>query len=270
MRHLKSGRKLKRNSSHRKALLNNLATSLFEHKKIVTTEAKAKELRAFAEGLITKAKHALRNEKLGLLPEGHKVDIHNRRIVGKFIRNKAVLQELFDTIAPMVEERPGGYTRVVKLGSRRGDGSPTAIIELVDWSAPQDGAVSTKSRRKGKATQQTIPSKKQKGADKDVTPSETQATSDKIAELDATLPETADANLETTETQEEIQVVSQEEIVAEASEEPIAEAVQEPVSQAEPEEIIPQETADDSKDLEAKADDTSATDSDTENQENKS
>lgn len=148
MRHQKSGRKLKRTSTHRKSLLNNLATALFEHKKVFTTEAKAKELRPFAESLITKAKNALKREKQGLLPEGHKVDIHNRRIVGRVIRSKAVLQELFDTIAPMVEERQGGYSRIIKTGFRRGDGGRTAIIELVDWSAPQDGAVSKKSKRK--------------------------------------------------------------------------------------------------------------------------
>lgn len=128
--------------------MRNLATALFEHKKIATTEAKAKELRPFAEALITKAKHALLKEKQGLLPEGQKVDIHNRRIVARLISNKAVLQELFDTIAPMVEERPGGYCRVIKTGFRRGDAGRTAIIELVDWAAPQDGAFSTKAKKK--------------------------------------------------------------------------------------------------------------------------
>jgi large subunit ribosomal protein L17 len=148
MRHLKSGRKLNRTSSHRKALLRTLATSLFEHKKIATTEAKAKELRPYAERLITKAKHALLREKQGLLPEGQTLDIHNRRIVYRDIRNKAVLEELFDTIAPMVEDRPGGYTRITKTGFRRGDGGRTAIIELVDWSAPQDGAVALKGKKR--------------------------------------------------------------------------------------------------------------------------
>ncbi len=147
MRHLKSGRKLNRTSSHRKALLRTLATALFEHKKIATTEAKAKELRPYAERLITKAKHALQREKQGL-PDGQSIDIHNRRIVYRDIRNKAVLEELFDTIAPLVEDRPGGYTRIIKTGFRRGDGGRTAIIELVDWSAPQDGAVSLKGKKR--------------------------------------------------------------------------------------------------------------------------
>ncbi len=131
MRHLVSGRKLKRTSSHRRSLMRNLATALFEHKKLETTEAKAKELRPYAERLITKAKSALAREKQGLLPEGQTIDIHNRRIVSRYLSSKAVLQELFDTIAPAVETRAGGYTRIVKTGIRRGDASPMAIIELV-------------------------------------------------------------------------------------------------------------------------------------------
>ncbi|HRP01216.1 MAG TPA: 50S ribosomal protein L17 [Candidatus Kapabacteria bacterium] len=148
MRHQVAGRKLKRTHSHRKALLNNLATQLFEHKKVHTTEAKAKELRSFAEKLISKAKHALIREKQGELPTGQTIDIHNRRQVGRVIRNKAVLQELFDSIAPAVESRNGGFTRVIKTGVRRGDNARTAIIELVDFAAQQDGASSTKRKKK--------------------------------------------------------------------------------------------------------------------------
>ncbi len=148
MRHLVSGRKLKRTSSHRKALLANLATELFRHKSIKTTEAKAKELRPYAESLITKAKNALIKEKAGLLPEGSVIDVHNRRIVARHIRVKEVLSELFDSIAPLVIDRNGGYTRVTKTGIRHGDASRTAIIELVDYSAPQDGAASMKKKKK--------------------------------------------------------------------------------------------------------------------------
>lgn len=150
MRHKIKGRKLNRTSSHRKALMRSLASALFEHKKISTTLAKAKELRPYAEKLITKAKHAVINEKQGLLPEGQTIDIHNRRIVYKNIRKKAVLQELFDVIAPLVEERDGGYSRIIKTGHRRGDGSSQAIIELVDWSAPKDGASNMKSKKRRK------------------------------------------------------------------------------------------------------------------------
>lgn len=152
MRHLKKGRALTRTSSHKKALMRTLAASLFEHKKISTTEAKAKELRPYAEKLISKAKRALAKEKQGLLPQGQTIDVHNRRVVYRDIRSKAIVQELFDTIAPLVAERPGGYTRIIKTGRRLGDSSRTAIIELVDWSAPQDGATSFKTKKKGKPT----------------------------------------------------------------------------------------------------------------------
>jgi large subunit ribosomal protein L17 len=129
-----------------------MATSLFEHKKIHTTEAKAKELRPYAESLITKAKTALAREKQNLLPEGQSIDIHSRRMVYRTIRNKGVLQELFDSIAPVVENRNGGYCRITKTGTRRGDAGRTAIIELVDWSAPVDGATSLKRKKKTKST----------------------------------------------------------------------------------------------------------------------
>ena len=144
MRHGYAGRKLKRTASHKRALMANLVTSLFEHKRLVTTLAKAKELRPFAEQLITRARNAHRSEKSGAITG---VDIHNRRMVGRFIKNKGVLQELFDTIAPLVAERDGGYTRITKLGLRRGDASETAMIELVDWSNPQDGRSSSTRRR---------------------------------------------------------------------------------------------------------------------------
>lgn len=215
MRHLKSGRKLKRTSSHRKALLKNMATSLFEHKKLFTTEAKAKELRPYAEVLITKAKHALSNEKQGALPNGQTVDIHNRRVVGRSIRNKAVLQELFDTIAPMVEERQGGYTRIVKTGTRRGDAGRTAIIELVDWAAPQDGAVNKKSRRKpGAKAKTTAPAKEVKAVKE--------------------IKNTEEAPLATSELIEE--AVAPVEVIETISETVVAEAQpEEPVTEVQPE-----------------------------------
>ena len=150
MRHLKSGRKLKRTASHRRALMCNMATSLLQHKRIATTEAKAKELRPFVERLITKAKNAYLAEQNGQLENGHTVDIHTRRIVGRYIRDKAVLQELFDAIAPVVENRPGGYARIVKTGTRLGDGGRTAVIELVDWAEQVDGRASLGRKKKRK------------------------------------------------------------------------------------------------------------------------
>lgn len=143
----------------------NMATDLFLHKKIVTTEAKAKELRPFAEALITRARIALRNEQNGILPNSRPnkngevikstTDFNQRRQVGRFIKNKAVLQELFDTIAPAVLTRDGGYTRIIKLGPRRGDGGKEAIIELVDFALPQDGVVRLKKKQSARPMKAT-------------------------------------------------------------------------------------------------------------------
>lgn len=160
MRHRNSGKKLGRTASHKAAMLRNMASSLFEHKKIKTTEAKAKELRPYAEKLITRAKNALLNEKNGQLPEGQTIDLHSRREVGRFIRQKGVLQELFDSIAPVVIDRDGGYTRIVKTGIRRGDAGATAIIELVDWANKQDGVVSLKKKKAVTVKKKTTTTKK--------------------------------------------------------------------------------------------------------------
>lgn len=222
MRHQKSGRKLKRTSSHKRALLRNLATALFEHKKIATTEAKAKELRPYAEKLITKAKTALKREKQGLLPEGQKIDIHNRRIVSGYLSSKAVLQELFDAIAPVVEERPGGYTRIVKTGIRRGDAGRTAIIELVDWSAPQDGAVSTKKKRKpakGKAQAEPVKAAKAAPAKKKSTKAEKEVAApaepaDELTNAAVNEPEVIAPEVAAEEVQEEIQIQAEESAIA--------------------------------------------------------
>src|SRR5260221_1103219 len=126
MRHRKSGRKLKRTASHRKATLIALSTALLRHKKIRTTVAKAKETRMFVEKLITRAKNAVATE-------GDKKDVHARREVARYIKDRVVVTELFTEIAPKVANRAGGYTRVVKLGQRFGDGAEVALLELVDF-----------------------------------------------------------------------------------------------------------------------------------------
>lgn len=119
MIHSVKGKKLGRTASHRAALLNALATSLLKYKRIKTTEAKAKETRTFVEKLITKAK---------------KNDLHVRRQLLAVVNDKDVVKELFSEIIPKIGERPGGYTRVVKLGNRIGDAAPMAILELVDYN----------------------------------------------------------------------------------------------------------------------------------------
>lgn len=116
MRHRAKGRQLSRTSTHKRAMLNNMATSLFEHGGIVTTAAKAKELRPFAEKLITLARRG---------------DLHARRLVQQKIKNREIVGRLFTEIGPRFAGRPGGYTRILKLGHRVGDGAETARIELL-------------------------------------------------------------------------------------------------------------------------------------------
>jgi large subunit ribosomal protein L17 len=112
----KKGARLGGGPAHQKLILSNLATALFEHGRITTTEAKARALRPVAERLITKAK---------------KGDLHNRRLVLRTVRDKGVVHALFTEIAPQFAERPGGYTRITKIGPRKGDNAPMAVIELV-------------------------------------------------------------------------------------------------------------------------------------------
>ena len=119
MRHGKKIIKLGRKSAHRKAMLGNMAVSLFEHKRITTTSTKAKALKIFVEPLITKSKNDT---------------VHNRRICYSKLRNKLGVKIFFDEISKKVADRPGGYTRVIKLGNRLGDNASMAMIELVDFN----------------------------------------------------------------------------------------------------------------------------------------
>ncbi|MHA4809873.1 50S ribosomal protein L17 [Flavitalea flava] len=119
MRHGDKIKNLSRTASHRKALLSNLAAQLITHKRIVTTLAKAKALRVYVEPLITKSKENT---------------THQRRIVFSYLQDKEAVIELFGTIAAKVAGRPGGYTRIIKLGARLGDNAETAMIELVDFN----------------------------------------------------------------------------------------------------------------------------------------
>ena len=119
MRHQRSGKKLGRDSAHRKALHSNMCGALFEHGRIQTTEAKAKELRPIAEKLITLARKDPMN-------------VAAQRQAVAFLRSKDSVHNLFHTVGPRFTERPGGYTRIVKLGPRLGDSAPMAYIELVD------------------------------------------------------------------------------------------------------------------------------------------
>jgi large subunit ribosomal protein L17 len=147
MRHLKSGRKLKRTSSHRRATLAALSTSLILHKRIRTTVAKAKEARMVVEKLVTRAKNAVAKESASAPKQ-----VAARRVLFAFLRNKAAVSTLFKEIAPKVASRPGGYTRVVKLGRRHGDGAELAVLELVDFNVGQEKAAKKAAAKKKEKT----------------------------------------------------------------------------------------------------------------------
>ncbi len=147
MRHGKKGNKLSRTASHRKALFMNLGCQLITHKRITTTLAKAKALRTYIEPLITKTKNT----------ESKEVIMHNHRIVFSYLNDKAAVKELFTVVAPKVAGRPGGYTRIIKLGARTGDNAEIAMIELVDFNEVYGKGIGTaaepakKTRRAGGA-----------------------------------------------------------------------------------------------------------------------
>lgn len=144
MRHGKKFNHLSRTSSHRKAMLSNMACSLIQHKRINTTVAKAKALRKFVEPIITKSK--LDNT-------------HNRRLVFSSLKDKYAVAELFREVAPKVADRPGGYTRIIKLGNRLGDAADMAMIELVDfnevYSLDEKSSKKKSTRRAGKKSKET-------------------------------------------------------------------------------------------------------------------
>ena len=145
MRHGDKIKNLSRTKSHRDALLSNLAVALITHKKIVTTVAKAKALRVYVEPLITKSKTNT---------------THQRRVVFSYLQDKAAITELFSAIAEKVAGRPGGYTRIIKLGARTGDNAEMALIELVDFNdiygkGKGETKETTKKTRRSRSTKKT-------------------------------------------------------------------------------------------------------------------
>jgi large subunit ribosomal protein L17 len=131
MRHSKVINHLGRTSSHRKAMLANMASSLILHKRIATTTAKAKALRTFVEPLITKSKED---------------STHSRRVVFSYLKDKNAVAELFREVSPKIAERPGGYTRILKTGNRLGDNADMCILELVDYNEAMLGGEATKTK----------------------------------------------------------------------------------------------------------------------------
>ncbi|MCH2490642.1 MAG: 50S ribosomal protein L17 [Flavobacteriales bacterium] len=149
MRHGKKFNHLGRKTAHRKSMLANMACSLIEHKRINTTVAKAKALKQFVEPMITKSKEDT---------------THNRRIVYRKLRQKEAVAELFRDVAAKVGDRPGGYTRIIKLGNRLGDNADMAMIELVDYNELYNAGKATKKKstrrsRRGSGSKSTAPAK---------------------------------------------------------------------------------------------------------------
>jgi large subunit ribosomal protein L17 len=166
MRHRRKNNQLGRTSSHRKAMMSNMATSLILHKRITTTLAKAKELKKFIEPVITRAKTD---------------STHNRRICFSILSDKKAIAELFREISPKVADRPGGYTRILKTGNRAGDNAEMCIIELVDYNQVM---LSAKEEKAGKTTRRRrAPGKKKAGEEKgEVKTKKTAKKEDKPAE----------------------------------------------------------------------------------------
>jgi large subunit ribosomal protein L17 len=133
MRHLNSGRKLNRSGSHRRSLFRNLVLSLLRHGRITTTDAKAKELRRYADKMVTLGKQG---------------DLNARRMAFAFMQSRDAVKKLFDELAPQFKERPGGYTRVVKLERRRGDAAPLSVIEFIGTS--EDSAAKKPKKKAAK------------------------------------------------------------------------------------------------------------------------
>jgi len=163
MRHRVAGRKLSRHTQHRELMFRNMLVSLLEHERIKTTLAKAKELRSWADRIITL---------------GKKTNLQARRQAFALLRNKGIVKKLFDKIAPQLKEREGGYTRIYKMGWRQGDGAPLSLVELVTYTAPEEKKKSTITKakeaiekvtpkRKGKEEKKQKEKEKEKGKEKE-------------------------------------------------------------------------------------------------------
>ena len=146
MRHNKAVNHLGRKSGHRKALLANMASSLILHKRIITTEAKAKALKPYLEPLVTKSKEDT---------------THNRRVVFSYLKDKNAVSELFRTIAPKIADRPGGYLRILHVGFRQGDAAEMALIEFVDFN---EAALAGSAKKEAKKTTRRSRAKKAEAA----------------------------------------------------------------------------------------------------------
>ncbi|MBK6267240.1 50S ribosomal protein L17 [Marivirga sp. S37H4] len=184
MRHGKKFNHLSRTAPHRKAMLANMASSLIASKRITTTVAKAKALRQYVEPLLTKSKEDT---------------THNRRIVFSYLKNKESIKELFDEIGAKIASRPGGYTRIIKLGSRLGDDAEMALIELVDYNENLLGEKAEKKKpttrrsRRGGGSKETAEKKSNDVEAKDDTEKKSKAKKSEAKEVKAESSEDSDA-----------------------------------------------------------------------------
>jgi large subunit ribosomal protein L17 len=151
MRHRVAGRKLSRHTQHRELMFRNMLVSLLQHERIKTTLAKGKELRSWADRIISLGKQGT---------------LHARRRAFALLRNEGIVKKLFDEIAPKLKNREGGYTRVFKLGWRQGDGAPLSLVELVTFSHPEEKKKSTITKAK-EVLEKVTPRKKEKGEKKE-------------------------------------------------------------------------------------------------------
>ena len=154
MRHGDKQNNLGRKKAHREALLSNLAIQLITHKRIVTTLAKAKALRTYVEPLVTKTKKTASKEEI----------MHNHRVVFSYLNDKAAVKELFTVVAPKIAARPGGYTRIIKLGIRPGDNAEKAMIELVDFNEIYGNSVNAAAEPAKKTRRSKAPAAPKKAA----------------------------------------------------------------------------------------------------------
>jgi len=236
MRHKKNFNHLSRTSAHRKAMLSNMASSLIMHKRIETTTAKAKALKRFLEPLITRSKDDT---------------THSRRVVFSYLQDKEAVTELFREVSAKVADRPGGYTRIIRLGNRLGDNADICLIELVDFNenllAEKAASKKSSSRRRRGGSKKKV----EEGAAVETAVAEEVVSEEAVAE--ETVTEEAPAEDAVVEEAVAEEVVAEEAVAEEVQEEPVAEAAveeakEEPVAEApaEPSEEAPKE--DDKKD----------------------
>lgn len=200
MRHRKKGNHLGRTASHKKALMRNLAAQVFEHKEIRTTVAKAKELRSYVERLIT---------------YGKKGTVHHRRLAFQFLQNKQAVNTLFNEIAPIYEDRAGGYTRIIRLGNRKGDNAELSIFQLVGFEKVQTKKEEKKKQAKkaekeeAKEEKEEKPSEEAKAAEPEVEVKQEEAKEETPEEAKAAEPEVEEEKAQDTPSSEDAQAADE-------------------------------------------------------------